>query len=88
VAFNSVEACVQAAIRGAGIMQAMDLVVAEALVSGKLEAILQTWSAPGASVSVVSRAALRDSPKIRVFADFASELLQQYRNRVDALLQS
>jgi LysR family transcriptional regulator for bpeEF and oprC len=88
VAFNSVEACVQAAIRGAGIMQAMDLVVAEALVSGKLEAILQTWSAPGASVSVVSRSALRDSAKIRVFADFASELLQQYRSRVDALLQS
>ena len=88
VAFNSVEAQVQAAIRGAGIMQAMDLVVAEALVAGKLEAVLQEWSAPGASISVVTRTALRDSPKIRVFADFASELLQQYRSRVDALLQT
>ena len=78
----------QAAIRGAGIMQAMDLVVAEALVAGKLEAVLQEWSAPGASISVVTRTALRGSPKIRVFADFASELLQQYRSRVDALLQS
>ena len=35
-----------------------------------------------------ARSALRESPKIRVFADFASELLQQYRRRVDALLQS
>jgi DNA-binding transcriptional LysR family regulator len=87
VAFNSVEARVQAAIRGAGVLQAMDLLVAEALVAGKLEAVLQEWSAPGASISVVCRSVLRDSPKIRVFADFASELLQQYRSRVDALLQ-
>jgi LysR family transcriptional regulator for bpeEF and oprC len=86
VAFNSVEAQTLAAIRGAGVMQAMDLVVAEALVAGRLEAVLQPWSAPGASISVVCRSALRDSPKIRVFAEFASELLQQYRSRVDALL--
>lgn len=88
VAFNSVEAQTQAAIRGAGITQAMDLVVAEALVVGKLQAVLQDWSAPGASISVLYRSALRDSPKIRVFADFAIELLQQYRARVDALLQA
>ena len=87
VAFNSVEAQVSAAIRGAGIVQTMDLVVAEALVGGKLAAVLQDWSAPGASISVVCRSALRDSPKIRAFADFASELLQQYRVRVDALLE-
>jgi LysR family transcriptional regulator for bpeEF and oprC len=87
VAFNSVDAQIVAAIRGAGILQAMDLVVAEALVGGKLEAVLQEWSAPGASISVVCRSALRDSPRVRVFADFANELLQQYRGRVDALLQ-
>jgi LysR family transcriptional regulator for bpeEF and oprC len=88
VAFNSVEAQVQAAIRGAGVMQSMDLVVAEALISGKLQAVLQEWSAPGAPVSVVCSSALRESPKIRVFAEFASELLLQYRRRVDALLES
>lgn len=87
VAFNSVEAQVMAAMRGAGIMQSMDLVVAEALVSGKLQAVLQEWSAPGAPISVVCRTALRESPKIRVFAEFASELLLQYRRRVDALLE-
>jgi len=34
----------------------------------------------------VCRAAVRDSPKIRVFADFAAELLRRYRQRVDGLL--
>src|SRR6266478_6546480 len=86
VAFNSVEAQVMAAIRNAGIVQTMDLVVAEALATGRLEAVLREWSAPGAPISVVCRSALRDSPKIRVFADFATELLLQYRRRVDALL--
>jgi len=86
VAFNSVEAQIMAAIRGAGVVQTMDLVVAEALATGRLEVVLRDWSAPGAPISVVCRSALRDSPKIRVFADFATELLLQYRRRVDALL--
>jgi LysR family transcriptional regulator for bpeEF and oprC len=88
VAFNSVEAQIMAAIRGAGVVQTMDLVVAEALATGRLEVVLRDWSAPGAPISVVCRSALRGSPKIRVFADFATELLLQYRRRVDALLES
>jgi LysR family transcriptional regulator for bpeEF and oprC len=88
VAFNSVEAQIMAAIRSAGIVQTMDLVVAEALATGRLEVLLRDWSAPGPPISVVCRSALRDSPKIRVFADFATELLLQYRRRVDALLES
>ncbi len=88
VAFNSVEALIMAAVRGAGIAQAMDLVATEALAAGRLEVMLREWSTPGASISVVSRSALRDSPRIRVFADFAADLLLQYRRRVDALLES
>jgi LysR family transcriptional regulator, regulator for bpeEF and oprC len=87
VSFNSVEARIHAAIRGVGIVQASDIMVAEALAAGKLEVVLQEWSAPGAPLMVVCRSALRNSPKIRVFADFAAELLQQYRRRVDALLE-
>jgi LysR family transcriptional regulator for bpeEF and oprC len=87
VAFNAAEAQIQAAIRGAGIVQAPDLMVAEALAAGRLEAVLTEWSAPGAAISVVCRSAVRNSAKIRVFADFAAELLQQYRRRVDALLE-
>ena len=88
VAFNSIEAQIQAAIRGAGITQCMDMAVAEALAAGKLAAILPDWSAPGAPISVVCRRAVRELPKIRVFADFAAQLLEQYRGRVDALLES
>jgi LysR family transcriptional regulator, regulator for bpeEF and oprC len=88
VAFNSVEALLMAAVRGAGIAQAIDLVAAEALAAGRLEVMLREWSAPGAPISVVCRSALRDSPKIRVFAEFAADLLLQYRRRVDALLES
>ena len=88
VAFNSIEATIMAAHRGAGIMQAMDLVVAELLAAGKLEVVLPEWTAPGKSLSVVCRRALRDSPKIRVFADLCADLLRQYRQRVDALLES
>jgi LysR family transcriptional regulator, regulator for bpeEF and oprC len=86
IAFNSAEAEIRAAIRGAGVVQSMDLMVAEALASGRLQVILPEWSAPGKPISVVCRTALRDSPKIRVFAEFAAELLRHYRSRVDALL--
>ena len=88
VAFNSIEATVMAANRGVGIMQRMDLVVAELLAAGKLQVVLPEWSAPGKTISVVWRRALRDSPKIRVFADLCADLLRQYRQRVDALLES
>jgi len=87
VSFNSVEARIQAAIRGVGIVQSMDLMVAEALAAGKLQVVLPEWSAPGAQLNVVCRSALHNSPKIRVFADFAAELLLQYRRRVDTLLE-
>ena len=87
VSFNSVEARIQAAIRGVGIVQSMDLMVAEALAAGRLQVVLREWSAPGASLMVVCRRALHNSPKIRVFADFAAELLLQYRRRVDTLLE-
>ncbi len=86
VSFNSVEARIQAAIRGVGIVQTIDLMVAEALAAGRLQVVLHEWSAPGAPLMVVCRNALHSSPKIRVFADFAAELLLQYRRRVDALL--
>jgi LysR family transcriptional regulator for bpeEF and oprC len=88
VSFNSVEARILAALRGVGIVQSPDIMVAEALAAGRLQVVLPEWSAPGAPLMVVCRSALRNTPKIRVFADFAAELLLQYRRRVDTLLQS
>jgi LysR family transcriptional regulator for bpeEF and oprC len=88
VSFNSVEARILAALRGVGIVQSPDIMVAETLAAGRLQVVLPEWSAPGAPLMVVCRSALRNTPKIRVFADFAAELLLQYRRRVDSLLQS
>jgi DNA-binding transcriptional LysR family regulator len=88
VSFNTVEARILAALRGVGIVQAIDLMVAEALHAGRLQAVLREWSAPGAPLLVVCRSALRNSPKIRVFAEFAAELLLQHRRRVDTLLEA
>ncbi|MDE2138736.1 MAG: LysR family transcriptional regulator, partial [Gammaproteobacteria bacterium] len=82
VSFNSVDARILAALRGVGIVQSPDIMVAEALAAGRLQVVLPEWSAPGAPLMVVCRSALRNSPKIRVFADFAAELLLQYRRRV------
>ncbi|HLY51596.1 MAG TPA: LysR family transcriptional regulator [Steroidobacteraceae bacterium] len=87
VSFNSLEARILAALRGVGIVQSMDLMVAEALAAGRLQVVLREWSAPGPPLLVVCRSAVRNSPKIRVFAEFAAELLLRYRQRVDALLE-
>lgn len=86
VAFNVPEAPVTAAIRGTGIVQTVDMLLADAIASGRLEIVLGEWSAEGAPISIVYPAALRNSPKVRVFADFAAELLLQSRRYVDALL--
>jgi LysR family transcriptional regulator for bpeEF and oprC len=86
VSFNSAEARMLAAARGAGIVQNMDLLVAESLANGRLVALLKDWSAEGAPISIVYPAALRESPKVRAFTEFASDLLLDYRRHVDKLL--
>ena len=86
VAFNSVEARIQAAIRGTGIVQTIDLLVAELLAGNRLQAVLTDWSADSGPISIVYPATHRESPKVRVFAAFAAQLLEDYRLHVDKLL--
>jgi LysR family transcriptional regulator for bpeEF and oprC len=88
VAFNSPEPVVSAAVAGTGIVQIMDVLVAGYLASRKLELVLGDWSTEGPSICVVYPATLRNSPKVRVFADFAAELLLQTRRKVDEFLGS
>ena len=83
VAFNSAEARIQAAVRGTGIVQTMDLLVAEMLASNRLSLVLKEWSADGRAISVVYPSILRESLKVRVFAAFAAQLLEEYRRHVD-----
>jgi LysR family transcriptional regulator for bpeEF and oprC len=87
LAFNAHEAAIYAAIRGGGIVQTTDVMVAEALASRKLEIVLRDWSAAvGPPLSIVYPAAQRGSTKVRVFADFAAELLLKMRKHVDEIL--
>ena len=86
VAFNSAEARIQAAVRGAGIVQTIDLLVAELLAANRLQAVLTEWAADGGPISIVYPAIHRESPKVRVFAVFAAQLLEDYRLHVDRLL--
>lgn len=88
VAFNVPEPILSAGIRGTGIIQLMDMLVAELLAAQRLQVILKEWSAEGAAIFIVFPAALRNSLKVRVFADFAADLLLQERRRVDSLLAS
>lgn len=88
VAFNTAEAQVNAALRGVGIVQSSDLLLAHHIAAHRLELILSAWSAEGPPISIVYPAELRNSLKIRVFADFASELLLQSRRNVDELLSN
>jgi LysR family transcriptional regulator, regulator for bpeEF and oprC len=88
VAFNAAEPVIATAIAGGGIMQTTDMLVAKAIASGQLEIVLRDWTADGAPISIVYPSALRNSPKVRVFADFAAELLLSMRQRVDQALST
>jgi LysR family transcriptional regulator, regulator for bpeEF and oprC len=85
VAFDSVDAQIEAAVRGAGIVQAMDLSVAEHLATGALELVLPQWSVGLVPVSIVRRGSQREALKAQALADFAGELLLERRRQIDAL---
>jgi LysR family transcriptional regulator, regulator for bpeEF and oprC len=84
IAFDSVDAQIEAAVRGAGIVQVLDLSVAEALATGTLELILPHWSAAPVPVSIVRRGSQREALKVQALADFTGELLLERRRQIDA----
>jgi LysR family transcriptional regulator for bpeEF and oprC len=88
VAFNTPEPAVSAVLAGTGILQVMDMLIAGHLASRKLLPVLADWSTEGPPISVVYPTTLRNSMKVRVFADFAAELLLQTRRKVDEFLAS
>jgi LysR family transcriptional regulator, regulator for bpeEF and oprC len=85
IAFDSVDAQVVAAVHGAGIVQALDLPLAEGLASGVLQPVLPPWSGAMVPVSVVRRGSQREALKAQTLADFVSELLLERRRQLDAL---
>jgi LysR family transcriptional regulator for bpeEF and oprC len=85
VAFSETGPALAAAINGTGIVQLMDMVVADAVAIGRLELLMPEWSAEGPPISIVYPATVRHLPKVRVFADFAADLLLQWRRHVDSV---
>jgi DNA-binding transcriptional LysR family regulator len=85
VAFDSVDAQIEAAVQGAGIVQAMDLSVAAALADGDLVRVLPKWSALPVPVSIIRRGGMREALKVQALTDFISELLLDRRRQIDAL---
>jgi LysR family transcriptional regulator for bpeEF and oprC len=80
--FNLAEAQLEAAIGGAGLVQTVDLLAGEEIARGRLRTVLDAWSGEGPPISLVSVAAAHRSAKVRVFSDFAAELLTKWRERL------
>lgn len=85
--FNAVEAPVIAAAAGLGIVRTADLIVAEYVARGELRLILEQFVQPGAPISLVYPSAGHQSAKVRVFSDFAADLLRRWSDVVQGWLQ-
>ena len=80
--FNAAEAPVIAAAAGLGITHTVDLFVAEYVARGQLQLILEDYILPGPPMSLVYPSAGHQSAKVRVFSDFAADLLLRWQERV------
>jgi LysR family transcriptional regulator for bpeEF and oprC len=84
LAFNVADAQLACALRDQGVLQTVDLLLIHEIRAGRLEQILGDWTAPGPAMAAVYPSAHRHSAKVRVFADFAADLLTRLRTEFDA----
>jgi LysR family transcriptional regulator for bpeEF and oprC len=82
LSFNTVDALTISAIEGAGIVQQLDLLVSSYLVEGRLVEVLREHSCEGPPLSVIYPRATQHLAKVRVFADFAADLMRNYEARM------
>lgn len=80
--FNSAEAPVIAAAAGLGIVHTGDLIIAEYVARGELKLILQDYVVPGAPISLVYPSGGHQAAKVRVFSDFAADLMKKWNDVV------
>jgi LysR family transcriptional regulator for bpeEF and oprC len=80
--FNAAEAPLIAAAAGLGITRTADVLVAEFVGRGELKLILNEFAMPGPPMSLVYPSAGHQSPKVRVFSDFAADLMRRYHDIV------
>ncbi len=86
LALNSAAACLDAARRGHGVVQALSYQVAEDIASGRLTAMLTEYEAQAVPVSVVFRAHPRRWSPTRSFVDHAVPRLRQALDEIGRLL--
>jgi LysR family transcriptional regulator for bpeEF and oprC len=85
--FNAAEAPVIAAAAGLGITHTADLIVAEYVARGELKLILEEFVIPGPPISLVYPSAGHQSAKVRVFSDFAADLMRRWSEVVRGWLR-
>ncbi len=79
LSFNTTEALLMSALEGQGIVQHLDLLVGGYLAEGRLVELLHDYSCEGPSMSVVYPRATQHLAKVRVFAEFAADLMRKYQ---------
>ena len=85
--FNTAEAPIVSAAAGLGITHTADLLVAEYVARGELQLILENFVLPGPPVSLVYPSAGHQAAKVRVFSDFAADLMRRWHDIVREWLQ-
>ena len=73
------EALLDAAIGGAGLIQVYNYIAGQAIASGKLKPVLESYAAKGSAIAVIYPQKRHLSAKVRAFVDFMSELMAVLR---------
>lgn len=81
LSFNTSEPMVMSAYEGQGIIQTTDLLLGRAIAEGRVIEILKEYSCEGPPFSVVYPRATQHLAKVRVFVEFAAEIMRKYQAR-------
>ena len=82
MSFNTVEAIAFSALEAQGIVQQLDLLVGGYIAEGRLVEVLREYSCEGPPLSVIYPRATQHLAKVRVFAEFAADLMRNYEARM------
>jgi len=82
LSFNTVDALTVSALEGQGMVQQLDLLVSMYLSEGRLVEVLREHSCEGPPLSVIYPRATQQLAKVRVFAEFAGDLMRNYEARM------
>jgi LysR family transcriptional regulator for bpeEF and oprC len=80
--FNAIEGPITVAAAGLGIARPADVLAADYIARGELKLILQDYTMPGPVMSLVYPSAGHQSAKVRVFSDFAADLMRRWNEVV------